>query len=67
MRLSKWEKIAYLIIAIIIFIIVQIWFKHIERWQEEENHVYEGARQHKAYFAELTEYCRVHEDIYMEL
>lgn len=65
--MNKWKKIVCLIAAVIVFIIVQLWFKEIEQMAEEENYPYELARKEKAYFEELTEYCREHEDLYMEI
>ena len=49
------------------FIIVQLWFKHIEQWSEEENYVYEDARQDREQYDKLISYCKEHEDMYMKI
>lgn len=65
--MNKWKKIVCVIVAVIVFIMIQIWFKHIERWQEQENHVYEVARQEREQYDKLISYCKEHEDMYMEI
>lgn len=67
MALSKWEKVACLIAAVIVFIIVQRWFNQIERMTEAEHHVYEVARQEREQFDKLISYCKENETIYMKL
>ena len=65
--MNKWKKIVCVIAAVIAFIMIQMWFKHIERWSEEENHVYEVARQEREQYDKLISYCKEHEDMYMEI
>ena len=65
--MNKWKKIVCVIAAVIAFIMIQIWFKHIERWQEQENHVYEVARQEREQYDKLISYCKEHEDMYLEI